>query len=157
VIENLLVGLSANPGERFINVLGLRSAWARAEQAGLEKAWALARDFDMDHLANVRADALSGGQRRLVELMRALMADPKVVLLDEPFAGISASIREIVADKVRKLPESGIAVLLVEHELEMLHLLADKVVVMARGEKVAEGHMSDVVELAEVQRAYVAG
>jgi branched-chain amino acid transport system permease protein len=156
VIENLLVGQANHPGEQLRRAL-VRRGWSQAEEETLGRAWELLREFDLTRLANERAGRLSGGQRRLVELMRALMASPEVLILDEPFAGIARVIREVIVEKLVGLRESGMTVLLVEHELEILHRIADTVVVMARGCKIAEGPMTEVVALSEVRSAYIAG
>ncbi|MHB8471121.1 MAG: branched-chain amino acid ABC transporter ATP-binding protein/permease [Gaiellaceae bacterium] len=156
VIENLLVGRQEHPGERFLPALR-RGRWRPAEAEALERAWALLSEFGLAGLANERAATLSGGQRRLVELMRALMADPKVLLLDEPVAGIVRATSDMFLDTLLELRDRGITILLVEHELRALHRVADNVIAMARGRKLAEGTMANLAVSPEVIEAYVAG
>jgi ABC-type branched-subunit amino acid transport system ATPase component/ABC-type branched-subunit amino acid transport system permease subunit len=157
VLENLLVGQQKHPGERFLPALAHRRRWRPTEAEALERAWSLLSQFGLASLANERAGALSGGQRRLVELMRAMMAEPKVLLLDEPVAGIVRATSDMFLDTLLELRDRGLTILLVEHELRALHRVSDNVIVMARGRKLAEGSMADLAASQEVIQAYVAG
>jgi ABC-type branched-subunit amino acid transport system ATPase component len=157
VIENLLVGAAPWRGERITAALGRKRAWS-AEQAELiEAAWAILRRFGLEGIANDPAGALSGGQRRLVELMRALMARPKLLLLDEPMAGVSPSLALSIADRLIDLRDAGMTMLMVEHELRLVEKLCDPVVAMARGTVLAEGSMAELASNQEVVDAYLGG
>lgn|SRR5487761_1097426 len=156
VLENLVMGQQRHPGERLALAM-TRRRWRPVEEAAIERAWSLLEDFNLARFANDRAAGLSGGQRRLVELLRALMAQPRVLLLDEPLAGIARSMADEFLDMLARLRGNGMTIILVEHELRALHRLADNVIVMARGQKVADGGMVEVVDLPEVIQSYVAG
>jgi ABC-type branched-subunit amino acid transport system ATPase component len=157
VMENLLV---ATPGQRATTFRGAllgRRYW-RAQQAKLvETARALLEDFDLTSMTDEYAGELSGGQRRLVEIMRALMARPEVLLLDEPLAGVNPTLRVTVEDHLLRLRAGGLTMLMVEHELGSVERCCDSVVVMAQGRVLATGSMDDVRANAEVVDAYLAG
>ena len=107
--------------------------------------------------ANDLAGTLSGGQKRAVEIMRALMMQPRLLLLDEPMAGLSPSLSRQLEDVLLTLAKGGLTLLLVEHELETVDKLCGKVVVMAQGKVLSEGRMSELRLSREVQDAYVIG
>jgi ABC-type branched-subunit amino acid transport system ATPase component len=155
VLENLLVGARPWAGEGVGMALGPRSRWAAEERALQQRAWEILDRFDLRRLANEYAGALSGGQKRLVELMRALMADPKMLLLDEPMAGVNPSLANSVADRLEELHASGMTMLMIEHDLQFVERLCDPVVVMARGAVLAEGSMAQLQENTEVVDAYL--
>jgi ABC-type branched-subunit amino acid transport system ATPase component len=157
VLENLLVGAPPWRGESIASALGPKRAWSGREAELLELAWELLRRFGLEVIANEYAKALSGGQRRLVELMRALMARPRLLLLDEPMAGVSPSLALSVADRLMELRDEGMTMLMVEHELRLVEKLCDPVVVMARGTVLAEGSMAELQSNQEVVDAYLGG
>ena len=155
VVENLLMGARAWPGERLSRALWLRSSWARGEAERVERAYELLDRFGLEHIANHYAGALSGGQKRLVELMRALMAEPKLLLLDEPMAGVNPTLALSICERLEELRNHGMTMLMVEHELRWVERLCDPIVVMARGQVLAEGSMAELQENAEVLDAYL--
>ena len=136
--------------------LGPKRAWS-ARQAGLlEQAWDILRRFGLEGIANEYAKALSGGQRRLVELMRALMARPRCYCSTSrwrasPGAGAS------IADRLMEMRDEGMTMLMVEHELRLVEKLCDPVVVMARGTVLAEGSMAELQSNQKVVDAYLGG
>jgi ABC-type branched-subunit amino acid transport system ATPase component len=157
VLENLLVAVPNQRGEQFrILVLGKRW-WRQQEEANIARAWDLLARFGLVELANEYAGELSGGQRRLVEIMRALMAEPKILLLDEPMAGVNPTMARTVERHLRELGQEGIAMVIVEHELAVLGRLCERVVVMASGKVIADGAMAEVRAQQEVIDAYVIG
>jgi ABC-type branched-subunit amino acid transport system ATPase component len=157
VLENLLVGAPPWRGESIAAALGRKRAWSGREAELLEQSWNLLRRFGLEAIANEYARTLSGGQRRLVELMRALMAQPKLLLLDEPMAGVSPSLALSIADRLLELRDEGMTMLMVEHELRLVEKLCDPVVVMARGTVLAEGSMAELQSNQEVVDAYLGG
>ena len=157
VLENLLVGARPWRGERLAAALAPRRVWSGREAELIERAWDLLRRFGLTAIANDRAAALSGGQRRLVELMRALMGDPKLLLLDEPMAGVSPALAQSVAAQLEELRDSGMTMLMVEHELRLVERLCDPVVVMAQGKVLAEGAMAQLRTDQAVIDAYLGG
>jgi ABC-type branched-subunit amino acid transport system ATPase component len=157
VLENLLVGAAPWPGERIGAALGRKRAWSGRETELVDLAWDVLRRFGLEAIANDYTGVLSGGQRRLVELMRALMARPKLLLLDEPMAGVSPSLALSIAGRLMELRDGGMTMLMVEHELRLVEKLCDPVVVMARGTVLAEGSMAQLQSNQEVVDAYLGG
>ena len=155
VVENLLVGAGPWNGEGLGAALGPRSRWSRGESDLQRRAYDLLGRFGLERIANEYAGSLSGGQKRLVELMRALMSDPKMLLLDEPMAGVNPSLASSIADRLEVMRDGGMTMLMVEHELRLVERLCDPVVVMARGRVLAEGSMAQLQENVEVVDAYL--
>ncbi|MHB1570102.1 MAG: ABC transporter ATP-binding protein [Solirubrobacteraceae bacterium] len=156
-IENLLVAVPNQRGESAAGILGGRRAWRAQEEANLERAHQMLRTFSMEEKADDKARSLSGGQKRAVEIMRALMMEPKLLLLDEPMAGLSPSLTRQLEDVLLELAAGGLTLLLVEHELDTIDRLCAKVVVMAQGKVLSVGRMSELRLSREVQDAYVIG
>jgi branched-chain amino acid transport system ATP-binding protein/branched-chain amino acid transport system permease protein len=156
-IENLLVAVPNQRGESAAGILGGRRAWREQEARNLERAREMLRTFSMEEKADDPARSLSGGQKRAVEIMRALMMEPKLLLLDEPMAGLSPSLTRQLEDVLLELAAGGLSLLLVEHELDTVERLCAKVVVMAQGKVLSVGRMSELRLNREVQDAYVIG
>jgi neutral amino acid transport system ATP-binding protein len=157
VLENLLVATPGQRGEQFRVLLLGKRYWRRQEEVNIARAWDLLERFGLRELANEYAGELSGGQRRLLEIMRALMAEPKILLLDEPMAGVNPTTARTVERHLRELGQEGIAMVIVEHELAVLGRLCERVVVMASGKVIADGDMDEVRARPEVIDAYVIG
>jgi ABC-type branched-subunit amino acid transport system ATPase component len=156
-IENLLVAAPGQSGETAAGVLGGRRAWRNQERELVEQARAMLNTFAMGAKADEPARNLSGGQKRAVEIMRALMMRPKLLLLDEPMAGLSPSLSRQLEDVLAGLAAEGLSLLLVEHELDTVDRICGKVVVMAQGRVLSQGRMSELRVNREVQDAYVIG
>ena len=156
-IENLLVAAPGQRGERAVGLLGGRRSWGAQERQLVEDARTILDTFGMATKADEPARNLSGGQKRAVEIMRTLMMKPKLLLLDEPMAGLSPSLSRQLEDVLLSLAEGGLSLLLVEHELDTVDRLCGKVVVMAQGKVLSEGRMSELRLSREVQDAYVIG
>jgi branched-chain amino acid transport system ATP-binding protein len=155
VLENLLVGRQDQPGERVLaNFLAPRRV-AAAERAALARAREIAAFVRLDALADQPARILSGGQRKLLELGRVLMADPSVILLDEPAAGVNPALLELIIDRVQALSAAGRTILLIEHNMDMVARLCSRVVVMAAGRQLAEGPPAAVARDPAVVEAYL--
>lgn len=157
VIENLLVGRQAHPAESALGIAAGLRYWRTAEEATVQRAWELLRAFGLHTKANMPASNLSGGERRMVELMRALMTEPKMLVLDEPLAGLSPAWSARFEEAVLWLRSAGIGFLLIEHELGIIERLCEAVVVMARGRVLSVGTMEELRLQPEVQAAYVMG
>jgi ABC-type branched-subunit amino acid transport system ATPase component len=154
-IENLLVAVPRQRGESLAGVaLG---GWRAQEAAAVERATALLELFGMAGKRDDRAATLSGGQKRMLEVMRALMAAPRLLLLDEPMAGLSPALAERLEEACAELARRGLTILLVEHELRAVERLCERVVVMAQGKVISEGRMAELRTRKEVQDAYVVG
>ena len=157
VLENLL---TAAPGQRGDSaagaLLGPRHA-RRRQQELLAQAWALLADFGLTAHADTYAGQLSGGQRRLVEIMRSLMAQPRILLLDEPMAGVNPTLRLTIEEHLKRLRDGGLTMLMIEHELGSVERVCDSVIVMAQGKLLATGTMAELRANQEVVSAYLAG
>src|SRR5579859_205134 len=157
VLENLLVAAPAQRGERLWQAALGKRYWRPQERANVEIARQLMARFDMSAAEDEYAGNLSGGQKRLLELMRALMARPELLLLDEPMAGVSPSLARRIEQHLVDLVGEGLSMLMIEHELAVVDRLCDPVVVMAQGRVISQGTMADVRADQEVLDAYLIG
>ncbi|WP_197378499.1 ABC transporter ATP-binding protein [Mycolicibacterium mengxianglii] len=158
VLENLVLADRTVGGTRFLEVFTRpRRTWLPGQRAAIERARALLGEFGLEAKENDYMGDLSGGQRRILELLRAVTTEPELLLLDEPFAGVHASIIERISDFLVELRDRGISILMVAHELDAVERLTDAVVVMARGQVLFEGSMAAARRQQEVVDAYVAG
>ena len=156
VTENLLAAPHNQLGESFWLGLLAPPAVRRQENEYLQRALKLLQDFDLYNLRDEYAGNLSGGQRRLLELARVVMTQPKLLLLDEPFAGINPVLASRLSDYIEALcHEQGITFLIIEHNLAMVERLCTTVIVMALGRTIAEGTMAELRENAAVVDAYL--
>jgi len=154
VIDNMRLGSQDQPGEGFLRSW-LRPAWRHREAVITEKADGLLKRFKLDAKREDYAAALSGGQRKLLEMARALMSDPKLVMLDEPMAGVNPALTQSLLEHIKGLKASGTTVLFVEHDMHMVRHISDWVVVMAEGKIVAEGPPGIVMKNPAVIDAYL--
>jgi len=157
VMENLLSAVPGNRGDSFRGALAGRRYWRDDEAAAITAAEELLERFGLAALANNYAGDLSGGQRRLVEIMRALMAEPRVLLLDEPMAGVHPNLARRIGNELIALCAGGLTVLMVEHELAIMDEFCDPVIAMAEGAVLAQGTMSELRSRTEVVEAYLVG
>lgn len=156
VLENLLAAPHNQLGESFWLGLIAPPTVRRQEEEYLQHALKLLRDFDLYALRDEYAGNLSGGQRRLLELARVVMTQPKLLLLDEPFAGVNPVLASRLSDYVEGLrQERGITFLIIEHNLSIVERLSDTVIVMALGRTIAEGTMAELRENQAVVDAYL--
>ena len=158
VLENLMIVPPGQIGERVWNT------WIRAkkvkeqEVAIKEQAMDVLNFVELTHLKNEYAGTLSGGQKKLLELAKCLMAEPKMVLLDEPGAGVNPTLMNKLAGHIRKLcKERGMTFFLIEHDMDLVMSLCDPVIVMSEGRKLAEGHPEDIKNDERVLEAYLGG
>ena len=156
-LENLLVARPGQQGERLGGVIRGKRAWREEQELGVIQARELLARFGLAEMENDYAGNLSGGQRRLLEIARALMARPKLLLLDEPTAGVHPKMVNQLRQQLRSLTDDGLGMLLIEHELGTVEEVCQRVVVMARGSVIAEGGLAEVRGMPEVREAYVAG
>ena len=157
VMENLVSSVQRNRGDSFFGAMGGRRYWGTDEAAAVQRASALLERFGLTDYANSYAGDLSGGQRRLVEIMRALMAEPRMLLLDEPMAGVHPRLARRIGNQLVALCAEGMTILMVEHELAIMDEFCDPVVVMAEGAVLAEGTMQQLRGRQEVVEAYLVG
>jgi branched-chain amino acid transport system ATP-binding protein len=154
VLENMKLGAKGQKGESLLNAL-LPSLWKKQDQEIGEKAMELLKRFKLDAKKDDFAASLSGGQRKLLEMARALMTNPVLVMLDEPMAGVNPALTQSLLEHVLALKEEGMTVLFVEHDMHMVRHIADWVVVMAEGRVVAEGAPDTVMKEQAVIDAYL--
>jgi neutral amino acid transport system ATP-binding protein len=156
VIDNMMLAAPNQPGERFRNVV-FRPREVRARERQVrEQAIELLDVFNLTDLAGAYAGTLSGGQRKLLELARALMARPKLLLLDEPMAGINPTLGRRLLDHMQRLrKEESVSFLFIEHDMEVVMNHSDRVVVMAEGRVIAEGEPHEVRSDRRVIDAYL--
>ena len=154
VIENMKLGAIHQVGEKWWKGL-LPFLWKSQEAKIEERADNLLKRFKMDHMRNEYAGTLSGGQRKLLEMARALMTEPTLVMLDEPMAGVNPALKQSLNEHIRGLRDDGMTVLFVEHDMDMVNDVADWVIVMAEGILIAEGTPEQIGSNPQVIEAYL--
>jgi branched-chain amino acid transport system ATP-binding protein len=157
VLENVMTAAQKQHGESMIRVLIAPRRVARQEKANAAHARELLDFVSLSHLEDQPASVLSGGQRKLLELARVLLAEPRVILLDEPAAGVNPALLDLIIERIVDINALGIAVLLIEHNMEMIARLCPRVIVMAAGKTLAEGTPSEVTKRADVIDVYLEG
>ncbi|WP_117000434.1 ABC transporter ATP-binding protein [Desertimonas flava] len=154
VIQNMRLGATGQLGER-IWAAPLPFLWNRQEAAITERAEELLARFRLDHMRDEFAGNLSGGQRKLLEMARALMTDPSLIMLDEPMAGVNPALKQSLLEHITLLRDEGRSVLFVEHDMDMVHEISDWVLVMAEGRLIAEGTATQISGDQRVIDAYL--
>jgi ABC-type branched-subunit amino acid transport system ATPase component len=156
VLENLLVGRPMR-GESLRGALLGKRYWREEQAAAVGRGRDLLRRFELAEKQDEYAGNLSGGQKRLLEIARALMARPRLLLLDEPMAGVNPVLVRRIEEYLRELSAEGLTMLMVEHSLPVVERLCDPVVVMAQGRTVSTGTMAELRSRREVLDAYLIG
>ena len=155
VFQHLMLYGRAQPGEGlFAALAGARGARRREEQLA-ERAHDIAGRLRLAHVLDNPVTALSGGQKKLVEIGRALMAEPKILLLDEPMAGVNPSLADEIAAHLTALNREGITICLIEHDMALIRRLCEPVIVMAEGRTLTQGSFDTVAADPRVQEAYL--
>ncbi|MGH3204482.1 MAG: ABC transporter permease subunit [Streptosporangiaceae bacterium] len=157
VMENLLSAVPNNRGDSLAGALRGRRYWRRDEETAIARAEALLDRFGLSGYADTYGGDLSGGQRRLTEIMRALMTEPDMLLLDEPMAGVHPRLARQIGAQLLDLCAEGMTILMVEHELAIMDEFCDPVIMMAEGAVLATGTMTDLRARADVVEAYLVG
>ncbi|MEU6698341.1 ABC transporter ATP-binding protein [Pseudonocardia sp. NPDC046786] len=153
VMENMKLGATGQRGESFLGALF--TGWGAQERQITEQARELLARFKLDAKSEDLAGSLSGGQRKLLEMARALMMEPKVVMLDEPMAGVNPALTQSLLGHVKSLRDEGMSVVFVEHDMDVIRDISDWVVVMAQGQVIAEGPPSALSSNQAVVDAYL--
>ena len=153
VIDNMKLGATGQVGESFWKAL--LPVWGAQESEIEARADALLDRFNLTHMRDEYAGTMSGGQRKLVEMARALMTEPKLVMLDEPMAGVNPALTQSLLGHVKGLRAEGRTVIFVEHDMDVVRDISDWVVVMAEGQIIAEGTPDDIGANREVIDAYL--
>ena len=155
VLENLLVAPKHQSGESLINIFFRPGKTKREERANIERALDILQTYGLYALRDNRARELSGGQKKLLEIARAVMASPQILLLDEPMAGVNPALIEKIGGYIVDLKAGGMTILMVEHNLNVVEKICDHVIVLAEGRTLATGRLSELRENKEVVQAYL--
>jgi ABC-type branched-subunit amino acid transport system ATPase component len=153
VIDNMMLAGQGQSGESMFR--GLIRQWGGQEAGVMRRALDILDQFNMTHMKDEFAGSLSGGQRKLLEMARAMMAEPRMIMLDEPMAGVNPALTQSLLGHVKRLRSEGISVLFVEHDMDVVRDISDWVVVMAEGQVIAEGSPEAIGSNQAVVDAYL--
>ena len=154
VLQNMLLGAPDQIGERLW-AAPFRYLWRDQERINTKRADKLLEQFNLAHMRDEMAGTLSGGQRKLLEMARALMSDPALVMLDEPMAGVNPALAQSLLGHITQLSLSGVSVVYIEHDMDVVSGISDWVVVLAQGRVIAEGGPWKVIHDDVVIDAYL--
>jgi len=157
VLENLMLIPLTQKGEKIWNSLFRPSVVRSQERDIMEKALYVLEFVELIHLKDDYAKSLSSGQKKLLELARTLMSDPKMILLDEPGAGVNPTLMRKLIRNIEELREEGRTFFLIEHDMDLIMNLCDRVIVMNKGRELAEGKPDDITRDERVMEAYLGG
>ncbi len=155
VLDNMILAARGNRGDKLLNSVLLRKGWQNQEVEIVDKVMEVLALLELDHLTFSPAGELSGGQKKLLEIGRAIIAEPKLLLLDEPAAGINPVLGKKIFEKLEHLRQGGMSFMVIEHRLELLMEFADKVYVMDRGRIVLEGQPREIVNSPVFYEVYI--
>ncbi len=155
VMDNLLLAAQKQTGEKFWNTWFRPQAIAQEEQQNREQAMHVLESIGLVHMAFEYAGALSGGQRKLLEIGRALMTNPKLILLDEPAAGVNPTLINQICDRIQAWNREGMTFLIIEHNMDVIMSLCDRVWVLADGKNLAVGTPAEIQANEAVLTAYL--
>jgi branched-chain amino acid transport system ATP-binding protein len=153
VLDNMMLAAQSQAGEKMRT--GLLAGWRRQERDVEQRSLQILDEFNMIHMKDEYAGALSGGQRKLLEMARAMMAQPSLIMLDEPMAGVNPALTQSLLGHVKRLRSEGITVMFVEHDMDVVQDISDWVIVMAEGSVIAEGPPRSIGENQAVVDAYL--
>ena len=155
VMENLLFSGSNIDNDSFLNSILKLNSQKLYENNLKDKANEIMNDLNIAHMSNSYARELSGGQKKLLELARAIINEPEILLLDEPLAGVNPKLAEDILSLIKKLSESGITILMVEHNIEAVMNISERIVVLAEGSLIADGEPNEIRTDTNVIEAYL--
>ena len=155
VLENMMLGAQGQAGERLCNPLIRRHKVMAQETEIREKAEEILEFFDLQRMRDEYAGSLSGGQKKMLEMARALMADPRLLLLDEPFAGVNPALADRLIEQIRILKEKGLSIIIIEHAIPYVLALSDELYVLNKGAVLASGRPDAVISDRRVFEAYL--
>ena len=155
VLENMMLGAQGQAGERLCNPLIRRHKVMAQETEIREKAEGILEFFDLGRMRDEYAGSLSGGQKKMLEMARALMADPRLLLLDEPFAGVNPALADRLIEQIRILKEKGLSIIIIEHAIPYVLALSDELYVLNKGAVLASGRPDAVISDRRVFEAYL--
>jgi len=155
VLENLLVAPKNQAGEKLFDIFFRPGRVKREERANIERAAAILQTYGLYELRDSRARELSGGQKKLLEIARGVMAAPSILLLDEPMAGVNPALIDRIGGYILDLKREGVSILMIEHNLNVVEKICDDVIVLAEGKTLATGKLSELRANPEVVQAYL--
>jgi len=155
VLENMMLGAQGQAGERLCNPLIRRHKVMAQETEIREKAEEILEFFDLQRMRDEYAGSLSGGQKKMLEMARALMADPRLLLLDEPFAGVNPALADRLIEQIRILKEKGLSIIIIEHAIPYVLALSDELYVLNKGAVLASGRPDAVISDRRAFAAYL--
>ena len=155
VLENMMLGAQGQAGERLCNPLIRRHKVMAQETEIREKAEGILEFFDLGRMRDEYAGSLSGGQKKMLEMARALMANPRLLLLDEPFAGVNPALADRMIERIRILKEKGLSIIIIEHAIPYVLALSDELYVLNKGRVLASGRPDAVISDRRVFEAYL--
>jgi len=155
VLENLMVAAPNQAGDSLVNVLLRPGLIRRQERENAERALEILETYGLYRHRDTLASELSGGQKKLLEIARAVMGGPSVLLLDEPMAGVNPALIDVLAGHILDLKQRGVTVLMIEHNLGVVERICDHVIVLAEGRTLATGSLAQLRQNTEVVKAYL--
>lgn len=155
VLENMMLGAQGQAGERLCNPLIRRHKVMAQETEIREKAEEILEFFDLQRMRDEYAGSLSGGQKKMLEMARALMADPRLLLLDEPFAGVNPALADRLIEQIMVLKKKGLSIIIIEHAIPYVLALSDELYVLNKGAVLASGRPDAVISDRRVFEAYL--
>ena len=155
VMDNLLFSGSDINNDSFLNSIIKLNSQKLYENNLKEKAKEIMKDLNINHMANSYARELSGGQKKLLELARAIINDPEILLLDEPLAGVNPKLAEDILSLIKRLSDNGITIIMVEHNIEAVMKISERIVVLAEGSLIADGNPNQIRNDKNVIEAYL--
>ena len=155
VMENLLFSGSNIKNDSFLRSIIKSNSQKLYENNLKEKANEIMKDLNISHMADSYARELSGGQKKLLELARAIINNPEILLLDEPLAGVNPKLAEDILTLIKKLSENGITIIMVEHNIEAVMKISERIVVLAEGSLIADGNPNQIRNDKNVIEAYL--
>ena len=156
VLENVLVGLHSQLKSSFFQTVFTTNAFIKEEKEAVDRAYRLLDHFDLVSLANTPVNALPFGRQKVLEIARALMSSPKILLLDEPAAGLNSNETDMLMNIIRNVKkEFGLSILLIEHDMSFVMSLCKRIYVMDHGECIAEGTPEEIRNNQHVINAYL--
>jgi branched-chain amino acid transport system ATP-binding protein len=153
-LQNMMLGATGQLGERFLPSL-VQPLWSGKEKAITARADDLLSRFNLGHMRDQFAGTMSGGQRKLLEMARAMMVDPALIMLDEPMAGVNPALTQSLLGHIQKLRDEGTTIILVEHDMDVIMSISDWIVCFAEGAVIAEGRPDDIRSNEAVIDAYL--
>lgn len=155
VLENMMFSASTVNNDSFLKSLAKLPSQKTTEKKIRDKSFEIMKELNIDHMANSYAREMSGGQKKLLELGRSIINNPSVLLLDEPLAGVNPKLAEEILQIILNLAEKGISILMVEHNIEAVMKISERVIVLAEGKVIADSTPENIRTDQKVIEAYL--